>query len=56
MVHWEKSNMVSSTSSRMKNIVTSPARSRFPVKLIYCITFRSTSSTSCPLKSIIINI
>ena len=38
MVPCKKSIIVSSTSSRMKNIVIFPAYTRFPVKLIYCIS------------------
>ena len=36
-VSCEKSKMVSFASSIMKNIVAPAARSRFPVKLIFCI-------------------
>ena len=42
-----KSKMVSFASSIMKNIVFS-ARSRFSVKLICCITFRSSNCYSSP--------
>ena len=40
-VPFEKSKMVSFVSSIMKNIVISPSSSRLPVKLIFCIAFRS---------------
>ena len=36
-VSYEKSKMVSFASSIIKNIVAPAARSRFPVKLIFCI-------------------
>ena len=40
----------------MKNIAVFPAQSRFPVKLICRITFRSTSIACWKLKSIAINL
>ena len=48
----EKSKTFSFASSIMKNIVVPSARSRFPVKLICCTAFGSTSSAGCLLKSI----
>ena len=51
-VPYEKSKMVYFASSVMKNTVVSPARSRFHVKLICCVAFRSASSACCLLKSI----
>ena len=51
----EKLNMVSFTYSRMKSIHAPSAQSRFPVKLICCITFGSASGACCLLKSIVIN-
>ena len=50
----EKSKMDSFVSSIMKKIVAPAARSRFPVKAIYCIAFGSASSACCLLKSIAI--
>ena len=52
MVPCEKPKMVSFASSEMKNIVFI-FRSRFPVKLVCCIVFGSTSSACCLLKSIV---
>ena len=54
MVPCEKSKMVSFASSIMKYIAGIPAKSRFSVKLIYCISFSSTSSACCLLKHIAI--
>ena len=52
----EKSKRVSLTSSMIKNVtVAADSRSRFPVKLFCCITFGSTSSACCLLKSIAIS-
>ena len=48
----EKSKTVSFASSIMKNVVF-PGQSRFPVKLICCIAFGSTSSSYCLLKGCI---
>ena len=56
MVSFEKSHLVSFASLMMKNIVAPSARSRFPVKLIYCIAFVSASSLCCLIKSIAINL
>ena len=56
MVSFEKSHLVSFASLMMKNIVAPSARSRFPVKLIYCIAFVSASSLCCLIKSIVINL
>ena len=53
-VRCEKSKMVSFASPIMKNIVAFSSRSRFPVKLICCIAFGSTSSAYYLLKSIAI--
>ena len=50
----EKSKMVSFTFSIVKNIILSFLPLRFPVKLIYCIAFGSTSSACCLLKSTVI--
>ena len=50
----EKSKTVSFASSIMKNIVAPSAQSRFPVILIFCITFRPPSSACCLLKPIAI--
>ena len=50
----EKSKTVSFTSSIMKNIAAPSARSRFPLKSIYCVAFGSTSSACCLLKSTVI--
>ena len=50
----EKSKMVSFTSSIMKNIIAPLSCSRFSVKLLYCIAFRSGSRACCLLKSIAI--
>ena len=50
----EKSKTVSFASSIMKNIIAPLSRSRFPVKLIYCIAFGLGSSACCVLKSIAI--
>ena len=50
----EKSKMVSYGSSIIKNIVVPSARSRFPVKSIYCMAFVSASSACCLLKSVAI--
>ena len=44
--------MVSFASSIMKNMIVSSARSRFPIKLICCIAFGSTSNACCLLESI----
>ena len=52
----EKSNIVSLISSSIKSIVVSPARSKFLVKLICCITFRYASITCYLLKSVAINL
>ena len=52
----EKSNIVSLNFSRIKDIVVSPAWSKFPVKLIFCIAFESASSAFCLLKSIAIKL
>ena len=51
-IPFERSRMVYFASSVMKNIVISPARSRFPVKLIGSIAFRSASSACCLLKPV----
>ena len=55
----EMSKMFFFASSIMKNIVvfkfTFWPRFRFPVKLICCIVFGSTSSSFCLLKSIIVS-
>ena len=50
----EKSEMVSFASSVTKNIVVFAFRSqaRFPVKLIFCIAFRSASIACCLIKPI----
>ena len=48
--------MVTFASSIMKNIVVYSGQSRFPVKLICCIAFGSTSNACCLLKSIAINL
>ena len=48
--------MASFASSIMKNVVVSPGWSKFSVKLICCIAFRSASSACCLLKSIAINL
>ena len=53
MVPCNKSEMVPFASSVMKNVLLSS--SRFPVKLICCITSGSASSFCCLLKSIAIN-
>ena len=53
-VSCQKSNMVSFTSSIVKNIIVFPSHSRFTVKYIYCIAFGSVSSTCYLLKSIAI--
>ena len=55
-VPFEKSKIVSFTSSIMKNIIVFAflSRAEFPVKLICCIAFGSASSTFCLLKSIAI--
>ena len=50
----EKSKMVSSTSSVMKNSNVLLLPSRFPVKFICFLAFGSTSSACCLLKSIAI--
>ena len=50
----EKSKVVSLAHSIMKNIAPPAAGSRFPVKLISCIAFGSSSSACCVLKSIAI--
>ena len=47
--------MVSFTSSRMKNIVVTAGRCRFPVKLICCIAF-GLESSACLLKFTAINL
>ena len=44
--------MFSFAFSTMKNIAVFPARSRFPVKLIFCVVFGSAFSACCLLKSI----
>ena len=41
-VSCEKIKMVSFRSSIMQNIILTPARSKFPMKLICCIAFEST--------------
>ena len=51
-----KSKIVSLTSSIMKEIVAFLTHSRFPVKLICCITFGSALSTCHLLKSIAISL
>ena len=53
-VPFDKSKTVSFASSIIKNIVACPPQSIFPVKLICCIAFRSTSSSCCLLVSIAI--
>ena len=50
----EKSKMVSSASTKMKNITVFPTQYRFPIKLIYCSAFGSTSRSCCLSKSIAI--
>ena len=55
-VPFGKSRTLSFASSIMKNIVELSALSRFPVKLIFCITFPSKSSFCCWLKSFVINL
>ena len=52
MVPAEKIHLVSFASSIIKNIVALFAQSRYPVKLICCIAFRSASSACCLLESI----
>ena len=56
MVLFEKSKMVSSASSIIKDTCVSPSRSRFTVKLICCIAFGLASSACCLLKSIAISL
>ena len=46
--------MVSFASLIMKNLAVFPARSKHPVKLIFCIAFGSVSNASCLLKFIAI--
>ena len=53
-VLYEKFKMVWFAFLMMKNFAVPAAWSRFPVKLIYCIAFRSASSVCCLLKSIAI--
>ena len=53
-VPFKKSSLVSFASLIIKNIVSSFARSKFPVKLICCITLETASSASCLLKSVAI--
>ena len=55
-VPFEKSKTVSFASSIMKYIVEPSALSKFPVKLICCITFGSESNFCCLLKSITTNL
>ena len=50
-----KSKIVSFTSSRIKNIVVFLVHFKFPVKLIFCIAFRSASRACCLLKSIAVD-
>ena len=47
-----KSKTVSIASSIMKNNFGPSGRAKFPVKLIYCVAFRSASSACCLLKSL----
>ena len=52
----EKTKMVSFVSSIIKNIAIVPSRSRFAVKLIWCIASGSASSACCLLKPIAISL
>ena len=56
MVPFEKSKIVSFTSSIMKNIVVFSTRSKFVVKMICCIAFGLESRAGCLLKPIAINV
>ena len=56
IVPCEKSDIVSLTSSRMKNIVAFRIQSRLPVKSICCIAFGSASTPCYSLKSVAINL
>ena len=56
MVPFEKSKTASFTSSIMEKIRVSLFRPRFPVKLICCIAFGSTSSFCSLLKSFAVSL
>ena len=50
-VPYKKSKTVPYASSRMKNIVVFPSRSKFPITLIHGIDLGSASRACCLLKS-----
>ena len=52
----KKNKMVSSASLIMKNNVAFPTSFKFPIKLICCIAFRSTSTTYSLLKYISVSL
>ena len=53
---FEKSKTYFFASLIMTNVYVSPARSRFPVKLVSCIAFGLTSSFSCLLRPIAVSL